>query len=235
MDGDIEDGGSSDKALSSIPELFYDLIAIVLPGYAVLIFLYFFVDDRIAIETPGGWVQGLGHIFIAYLVGHLLYSLSIETVAVAANRFYGSPRVSELLETQSAGSNHRRNLEPSFSPSFRDLLRKEITLKWGLAEADIDAQMFYELCRHYVAMRAPDRARVIRKEQAYGELSRSLVLVGLITGILSIFFALTPVIPTALSCLAAGFIAWRRYLQARKIDAFFVYLVFHIVRKSEEV
>jgi len=224
------DDSSQAGTLGLIPEAFYDLLAILVPGLVVLCFAYYGPKNP-WLPVPATLGEGAVHILAAYLVGHMLSVASIQVVARLANRLHGSPRAM-LIE-----ANGRQPILPGARPfrpvlndAFRHLLRKRMTNLWKLPDDALDGQLCYELCRTYVAARHAERTRFIRKEQAYGELFRSLTLVGVLLVPASIFASCGWIALLGVA-MAAG--SWIRYLSARFTEATLMYLAFFALTGTE--
>jgi hypothetical protein len=96
---------------------------------------------------------------------------------------------------------------------------------------DDNIHVGYEICRNYVMEKA-NRAGIIRKEQAYGEMSRGIIFVSVISIIWIIikqFFVKTPIqnfwyvfgfIVFCLICFSY------RYIQARRVAPVFIFSLF---------
>ncbi len=216
------------KVSAVVPEAFYDLLAVFVPGLALAagaISLGLTPPDKVGSSDLTG---GLLFVLLSYLAGHLLYGASTLIVASATSAIYPSPR--RFYLSGDVGPRWRRlgHFEPKFSAGFRDRLRAAIEQEFDLSPDCLDAQLYYELCRTHLVSMAPSLSRFVRKEQAYGELSRSLALVGLIVAAIAVvrdhdwYWAASGALVAALS--------WYRYAYAREIDAQFVYLGFYSSR-----
>lgn len=229
-----------DKALDSLPELFYDLLAIFIPGFYCyycfsLIYGQENLNNIVGVPLINETIAGL---IMVYLLGFVVYFLSSYIIAKFFKVLFGDPKFtllgSELgkrqnflnkhfLEEQSSimVEHYRTNVERG----IRFVLKNsEYILKDNLDPA-------YELCRNYVMERGT-RSTTIRKEQAYGEMSRGIVLVSLIS--LIVLFIITGPLGIVvnnywfvLGLFIFSFVTFSyRYGQARHINPIFIYSTF---------
>lgn len=206
-------------ALSIIPEFFFDICGIFIPGLALLSALCWMGFIPLAM-LPDDTYKAIGVVLASYLVGHLLFSFSQRSVAWLADIIHIEPR---------------KTLQDSKYPLGK-LLTSRIEAKWCLEPNCLPQEVIYELCRNYVHVRDNERSSFLRKEQTYGELSRSMVTVSLLCAVLVWFSSrpegarLLPFIVLLVS--AVGF--FLRYLRARHIDAELVYTNLIVLLQEEE-
>lgn len=212
--------------LSLIPELFFDIIGIFIPG-ALLYLGLDFMGLEFGIRSLNGIASTVIIILIIYVTGHFLYAISTITIAKLANRVEYS-RKEEWLDL---------GVKSDISPDSKQLLLQKISEKWKIPlENGIDKKAAYEFCRNYIHVRNNERASFIRKEQAYGELARSMPVVSIVwtmyLWISSPESMITNLLITSFFMLVFIFFFWR-YLQARRIDAMFVYFGFLVLEEQE--
>jgi hypothetical protein len=179
----------------SIPEFFYDLIAILIPGIFAMGYTYFLfpeIADTLTITYP--YLNNVfGLLIIAYIIGHSSYSLSSEFV-VPIFRFLSGNPIKTLL------GKPIKNYQKKFNKYFlREVIEHDAYFTTNVTKGVIkytgdttfdlnvaeNTDIAYEFCRNFIIEKASKNYTTIRKEQAYGELSRSIILISLIA-----FFAL---------------------------------------------
>lgn len=206
-------------ALSIVPEFFFDICGIFIPGLALLSALCWMGFIPLAV-LPDDTYKAIGVVLASYLVGHLLFSFSQRSVAWVANKAHVEPR-RDLLDSRDA---------------LGQILKSRVEAKWCLAPGCLSQEMIYELCRNYVHVRDNERSAFLRKEQTYGELSRSMVTVALLCAIL-VWFSARPQEARTLAFivfLVSGTGFYLRYLRARHIDAELVYTNFIVLLQEED-
>lgn len=179
----------------SIPEFFYDLIAILIPGVFALVYTYLLfpeIADVITVTYPY-----LNNVFtllvIAYIIGHSAYSLSSEFV-VPIFRFLSGNPINTLLGRPI--KKHQKKFNKYFLHEviehdvyFTTNVTKGIIKYTGDKTFDLkvaeNIDIAYEFCRNFIIEKASKNYTTIRKEQSYGELSRSIILISIVY-----FFAL---------------------------------------------
>ena len=98
----------------------------------------------------------------------------------------------------------------------------------------------FEICRNYVMEKSIRRASVIRKEQAYGEMSRGIILVALVSMIWiiikQIFGESTQYFLSTFFIFLFSLVCFSyRYIQARRINPVFIYSTFcSLVNESKQ-
>ena len=214
------------ETLSLIPELFFDIIGIFIPGAILYIGLYI-MGFRYQVQNINDFILTVSIILIIYISGHFLYAISTITIAKSADHIQYS-RKKEWLDL---------DVNSEITKEIKKLLIQKIGQKWNMPiENGIDQKAAYEFCRNYIHTRNIERASFIRKEQAYGELARSMPIVSIVwllyfwissTNSLLINLAISSII-----IMIFVFFFWR-YLQARKIDAMFVYFNFLVLEEQE--
>lgn len=213
---------------SVIPEFFFDVIGIFIPG-ATLILALSWMDIRIEFSPLLQKYEGFVILLICYLAGHILYGLSTFIIANLINWFGHKPKENWF--------NLNHNVK-GVSKEVREELISEIRECSGeKGEISKNKKYYYEFCRNYLNKYAPERAGFVRKQQAYGELSRSMIVIALICFVISLSPVVSgekSVIMIPLAVFSIIFFGWR-YIQARSIDALFIYTNFLVLRKSEKL
>lgn len=179
----------------SIPEFFYDLIAVLIPGVFALGYTYLlFPEISGTLTTIYPNLNNVAALlFIAYLIGHSAYSLSSEFIAPMFSFLSGNP-IKTLLGKPI--KNHQKNFNKHFlreviehDTYFINNVTKGIIKYTGDTNFDLviaeNMDIAYEFCRNFIIEKASKNYTTIRKEQSYGELSRSIILISIIS-----FFAL---------------------------------------------
>jgi hypothetical protein len=212
---------------SVIPEFFFDIIGMFIPG-VTLILAFTWMDMQIDLNLYLQKYEVFVILLISYLTGHILYGLSTFIVANVINWFGHKPKENWL------DINHEVR---GVSKEVREELIHEIK-KCSGEESVVskNEKYYYEFCRNYLHTHSPERAGFVRKQQAYGELARSMVVVALICILVSLLPLVSndkSIIMIPLSVFSIIFFGWR-YIQARSIDALFVYTNFLVLRKSEK-
>jgi hypothetical protein len=186
-----------EKTNFNIPEFFYDLIAVLLPGIFTLGYIYFLFPEIFNVFVR--LYPHLNNIFalllISYILGQISYSLSSELIAPLFTVLSGNP-IKTLL------GKPIKNYQKRFNKYFlREVIEhdkyfvanvtKGIKKYTGNKKFDLDVgeniDIAYEFCRNFIIEKASRNYTTIRKEQAYGELSRSIILTSLIA-LLSLMF-----------------------------------------------
>lgn len=237
-----------EKITNSIPELFYDLIGIFIPGL-YLYFSFLLIYDQKAISqllNKSFLNEAVFTILLIYISGHIVYTFSSYAVAKSFNRFGGNP-ITTLLGSPKSEKNKKfdriifigvaddkdgyfkRNVEKGIRALTNDNTFS-LTKEDGSANID-NILIAFEFCRNYIMEKTISRSGTIRKEQSYGEMSRGIILVAFI-GIVWIcikqisgnyvnhFWYL-------LMFFVLSFIAFTfRYVQVRRINPFFIYSTF---------
>lgn len=174
----------------NIPEFFYDLIAVLLPGVFALGYTYLLFPDMF--NSFVGLYPYLNNIFallfIAYILGHISYSLSSELVVPVFSFLSGNP-IKTLLgkpikKYQKKFNKHFLREVIEHDEYFTTNVTKGIKKYTGDKSFDLNVgeniDVAYEFCRNFIIEKASRNYTTIRKEQAYGELSRSIILISLI-------------------------------------------------------
>lgn len=208
--------------LSMIAEFFFDVFGIFVPGLALLAAIYWMGFVPI-IKMPTNGYEAVLFILACYLLGHALFALSQVIVPWLADRTIKDPKKTWLDDKSPMG------------PQLRDHLRAQVISKWCLAPDCLPDHVAYELCRNYIHIQHSERASFLRKEQTYGELSRSMVVVSTIC-LVAVGFAPTATgtrMSVAALLITNLVLFYLRYLKARQIDACFVYTNFIVLLEEE--
>ncbi len=167
-----------------IPDLFFDVIGIFVPG-AALLFGIACMGYTVPIRQPTTGFELLYVLIVCYLVGHLLYAASSRIVARVASQVQPNPKRMWLLCQRNADQAESEAIKgPPICPehyvvneNFRRTLVEEIHEEWSISpKRTLDTKSSYELLRSYLHIHDHERGAYLRKEQAYGELARSMVL-----------------------------------------------------------
>lgn len=229
-----------DKALDSLPELFYDLIAIFIPGF----YCYYCFSLMYGQETLTNAIgitsinETITSLVIIYLVGFILYFFSSYFIARIFNFFFGDPKFILLgakLNKRHQFLNRYFLSENSydtvnFYKSNIELRIRHLTDNESFELKD-NLDPAFEICRNYV-MGKLFRSTTIRKEQAYGEMSRAIVLVSLVSIVwLLIITTFYGIVVTNFNYIMIfyvfSFITFSfRYGQAKHINSVFIYSSF---------
>lgn len=230
-----------DKFSIDIPEIFYDLIGIFFPGF----FLYFCSTLILPKDTFAALLKQpfmneiVAAIFLVYLSGHAIYSLSSVFVSRLFTVLSGNPRFTLLgkpLSSKQKFFNKHFLLEDiNHDKYFMETVTKGIQTHTKINDFDLKKQenidIAFEHCRNYVMEKTSRNYSIIRKEQAYGEMARGIIFVCFvcIVGILVINFYYSPVehFWLVLAFLFLTLITFSfRYGQARHIDPIFIFSTF---------
>lgn len=245
-----------DKIVDSLPEFFYDLIGIFVPGFYLYFCYAIIYDQKVISELFEGSVlnETVATIFITYLAGHCIYTLSSYFVAKTFDRLTGNPIKILLGHTKTKGQrfvdraffigvvseddHFKKNVEKCIGQLTKDVT---FTLSNEDGSAKLDKiTVAYEICRNYVMENAKKRAGIIRKEQAYGEMARGIVFVSFFSSIwLTIkqtfgnsngnFWPIFGFLLVSLVCFMF------RYAQARRISPLFIYSTFcHLISENKQ-
>lgn len=230
------------ESASAIPELFYDLLSILMPGLYLLIAIYFAKKEIVESLTNAGIIHPtLTVIVVAYLLGFLLYSVSSFFVAKRFTTLLGNPSQLLLLGDPSE-KYYKRNQQyfmgvPATSKHLRegveDGVRQLRGQSFRITEENINE--VFEYCRNYVMERSARRAISIRKEQAYGEMCRSMVVISFTLLLLLPIFKWWIGVPEKwfwwqLGVHAIFLVSFTyRYGQARLIAPYLIYATFTVM------
>jgi hypothetical protein len=233
----------TETVASSIPELFYDLLSILMPGVYLLIAIYFIKNGGVEDLIRSGIIYpALTGIVLAYLLGFLLYSISSLIVAKPFSWLLGQPAYFLLLGDLKRKHLRRHQWLFLGIPTTPEHLHRGVERSLRQLQGDSNFKItdnnineVYEFCRNYVMERSARRAISIRKEQAYGEMCRAIVVISLallltlpllrwLAGIPKEWFWLQLVVH-AIFLLAFSF----RYAQARLIAPYLIYATFSIM------
>lgn len=228
---------------STIPELFYDLLSILMPGLYFLISLHFIHPDAVGrLRTDVVIHPAVTVIILAYLLGYFLYSISSIIVVKPFERLLGQPAHFLLLSDPSGKflQRHRQLFigVPDHSSYLRGSVERTLRHLLGNSSFRIDEtniSLVYEYARNFVMEKSARRAVSIRKEQAYGEMSRALVVISLaLLGLAPIFYLTEGRLEAGLAIQTAIHFAFLvtfsfRYAQARLINPYLVYVTFSIM------
>lgn len=229
-----------DKALDSLPELFYDVLAIFIPGfYCYFCFSLIYEKENlskvVAIPLINETIDAL---IMVYLLGFVVYFLSSYIIARIFRFLFGDPRfilLGSIPNKRQEFLNKYFLEEHSVSTIEHYKKNVEIRIRFILKDANYEVlknlDPAFELCRNYV-MEKGTRSISIRKEQAYGEMSRGIVLISLIS--LIILFIYTGYYGNIVNnyWFVFGLFSFSlitfsfRYGQARHINPIFIYNTF---------
>ena len=231
------------QSVSTLPELFYDLLGIFVPGLYLLVATFFvhkpIVRELLAEPLIHPAVTGL---ILAYLFGYLLYSISSLIVAKPFSAVLGQPTHFLLPGASTDKYLRRHRLLFLGVPPMADLLATRVAkgiqqlhddFDFRISQANID--IVYELCRNYVMERSARRAIAIRKEQTYGEMSRAVVLISILALSALIIAHNVPsvVVEHFWPQLVVHFVflvAFAfKYAQARIVGPLFIYVTFSVM------
>lgn len=221
------------STLSVIPEGFYDLLGILFPGISLNALLAGLKMPLFSAKIPGNIFELLSFLLVSYILGHLLYSASTILLPRLAGWLTQDPRLQMLHPKQDDGYPLAELF--AITGNAGNELTRRIRQKWKLPSSFPTTVALYELCRNYVHVKDKERANFIRKEMAYGELARSLVLVCFIGLSLVWFSPLRRERITLYAVLLFGsmLVFFWRYLHAREINAALVYFNFLVLRGEE--
>lgn len=175
----------------SIPEFFYDLIAILIPGVFAMGYTYLlFPEIATTLTTTYPYLNNIfAFLVVAYIIGHCAYSLSSEFV-VPIYRFLSGNPINTLLgkpikSYQKKFNKYFLREEIEHDVYFTTNVTKGIKKYTGDSTFDLqkseNIDIAYEFCRNFIIEKASKNYTTIRKEQAYGELSRSIILISIIS------------------------------------------------------
>jgi len=177
----------------SIPEFFYDLIAILFPGIFTLGVGYLIFPEILVslIETYPYLNNIFIFLFIAYIIGHISYSLSSEIIAPTFNFLSGNPTKTLLgKEIKKRQKNFNKYFlreviehDDYFTKNVKKGIEKYTDYKNFDFSKGENIDIGYEFCRNFIVEKASKNYTSIRKEQSYGELSRSIILITLLFAI----------------------------------------------------
>lgn len=229
-----------DRALDSLPELFYDLIAIFIPGF----YCYYCFSLMYSQETLSNVIgfsainETLAGLIVIYLLGFIVYFFSSYFIARIFNFILGDPRFLLLGEKPNKRyelvnkyflSEKSKDIADYYKTNVEKRIRLLMNDKTFTVKNNLDPA--YEFCRNYV-MEKRNRSTTIRKEQAYGEMSRGIVLVSLVSIIwlliITIFFGTIITNFWYIFFLYIfSFVTFSfRYGQAKHINPIFIYSTF---------
>jgi hypothetical protein len=168
-------------------------------------------------------------------MGHGLYAASNFAVPLVFNRFTVSPRITMLGLDEHGNSAPSKFFRVKSDSESVSLLLRHIKEKWNIPGQALDPTLYYELCRNYVHVKDSRRGTFIRKEQAYGELARSMTFGAFLwTGLIWLCQVdiLDRVCYAGVAFLVILVFGWR-YSHSRHIDGVFVYSNFIVLRQEE--
>ena len=230
---------------STIPELFYDLIGIFIPGGYLFGSIYVALQLReITVGVDFGATGNTFGILLAmYVLGHVVYSLGSITTAKLFAFLLGQPS-GFLLSSTPPRRGHAFLHKMLFigTPIDNSFLRKSVTqsiqrvctLSNSTDIVSKDPYLAYEIARNYIMEHSRNRAAFIRKEQAYGEMARGIVTSSVICivliGLLRPSFWVWQLATHSVACVGFTF----RYAQARFISPYYIYLNFGLRQSPAE-
>lgn len=229
-----------EKIGDNLPELFYDIIGLFIPGF----YFYFCVS---LIYTNEAILKIIHLSFInetvlvlllTYLAGHIIYSFSNYFIVKIFAFFVGTQNFILLgLKQTKIQKKCNQFLLVSKIDDGNDYYRLNIEKKIREITKDqtfnINRKNYviaFEFCRNYIRENSPRAANVIRKEQAYGEMSRGIVFVSLVSVVILVFQNwYTPInhFINILEFYLFSLICFSyRYNQARYVVPLFIYSTF---------
>jgi hypothetical protein len=237
-----------DKTLDKLPELVYDLLSIFIPGLSCYCaFNLIFSDSKLA-RIPDVMLTEKTFIEIGfiYILGHVVNSCGNFFVPKVFGRIFGHPMKLLLMSNpkrihQTANGFFLMGL-PSKNDFFIDNIEAKIQKITNSPNYKLDEKnipLAYEICRNYVMENSSKRGLFLSKEQAYGEMSRSMIFISLLIFFISIF---RQIFYTRIAYFWEVFIIaliflfsfTYRYLQSRYILPYYVYLTTCLLNKKEE-
>lgn len=235
-----------------LPELFYDLIGIFIPGF----YLYFslsliYSQETLTIIQRFSFVnEYISTILLVYIAGHLVYTFSTIFIAKVFNILGGNPTYLLLGEPYLKRQETFNRVflrevidsnNPYYIETIQNAIRQQTGNKYFMIKDFPNRDIAYEYCRNFVMEKTTNRSANIRKEQAYGEMARGIIFVNLLSLLLLFIkelwieqtsgFLFIVCFFTA-SLVAFGF----RYGQARHISPVFIYSTFcSIINRSSDL
>jgi hypothetical protein len=230
-----------DNFTFDIPEIFYDLIGIFIPGF----FLFLGISVILPRENYNDFISEsflnstIVTLFLIYLSGHAIYSLSTVIIARVFRKLSGNPKFTllgkSLTKRQQNFNKYFLMEEIDHDKYFSETVERGVKLHTDITDFDIkkseNMDIAYEHCRNFIMENAKKNYAIVRKEQAYGEMSRGIILVCFICLFLLIVLKIfTDDISSFVSKLLFFVLCIvcfsYRYGQARHVDPIFVYSTF---------
>jgi len=153
-----------------VPEAFFDFFSYFLPGLflvlmaALNINLCTFFPEK---ATFGTW-QVVLYLVVAYILGHLLTTVSELLILRPMNYLLGDPANSLIGIGKAKISRFQAVLDPSLISNITDIVTRKF-------KTNIDQHTFF-LCENYVRASRPDIGFLVRKRHAFEHLCRNLVV-----------------------------------------------------------
>lgn len=238
-----------EKITDNLPEFFYDLIGLFIPGF----YFYFclsLIYDSVTVQK----ILQISFInetvlvlLLIYLSGHIIYSFSNYFVVKIFSFLVGVQTYILLGQEQTKIQKFfNKLLLVSKIKEGNNYFKKNIERKIRELTADNSFELTksnrviaFEFCRNYLRENFPRTANIVRKEQAYGEMSRGIIFVSFVSIVwITIQYFLIPIdhFLYALLFYIFSLICFSyRYNQARYVVPLFIYSTFCSITKHNNI
>ncbi len=220
------------ETLKTIPEAYYDFLAILVPGFITLELLSI---SPLAQDSPIGSNllnlslidRTLFFILGGYVLGHGLTLLSDFLIRQPIQKLFGEPSKNLLNK----GTALIKLYPKGFNSDFVVILESEIRKAFKVENVNLEAHSFFDVCEQYIKQHDYETGMLCQKRHGLEVLTRNMAIVLLV--ILPIYWSLGIIVRLVIILgIILFFLRWN-YLRIRRAQ--FLYHSFHTVAKMDDL